>query len=406
MLPFFLLISLFQYSQAFPGHYLERAFNSVASNISAAGLENLKARGLLDLGNVIGLIPTSLDLGPVASIGRKRIPDSDHPFIAPGPNDIRGGCPGLNIMANYGYISRNGITNVAEVIYAQQEMLGLAPDLAIGIALLGVRAAVDITTLKMSIGKTDSRTDGPLTGLFGTAPGLFSPLAHNKFEIDGSLSRPDRYFEHGDSDHFDSNYWKKFRDLAFERYNGLMTREYIGEARFIQYKTCRYTNPECEWALGEQLVHTSESFLAYALVSADVHGNPSPPHVKDIETFFGIIENPDGSFSRGNGMLPPSADGYWYRRATPLTLAEQFLSLKDTFLAYPMPFGRNNGSLGHWNDNLTDLRNLEENNLLCYFLQQTRDPANSRYSKFPLVNDAFGKLLRNTLKPLFEQLSC
>ena len=40
----------------------------------------------------------------------KAIPgnDPDHQYVAPGPTDQRGVCPGLNTLANHGYISRNG----------------------------------------------------------------------------------------------------------------------------------------------------------------------------------------------------------------------------------------------------------------------------------------------------------
>ncbi|THU90500.1 Cloroperoxidase [Dendrothele bispora CBS 962.96] len=34
-------------------------------------------------------------------------PDA-HPWIAPGPNDLRGPCPGLNTLANHGFIPRDG----------------------------------------------------------------------------------------------------------------------------------------------------------------------------------------------------------------------------------------------------------------------------------------------------------
>lgn len=66
----------------------------------------------------------------------------------------------------------------------------------------------------MSIGQTDSRTDGPLSSLFGTAPGLFSPEAHNKYEIDGSLQTVDAYFGQGATDQFSSERWKKYRQVA------------------------------------------------------------------------------------------------------------------------------------------------------------------------------------------------
>ena len=35
--------------------------------------------------------------------------DDDHPYIAPGPNDIRGPCPVLNTLANHGYINRRSV---------------------------------------------------------------------------------------------------------------------------------------------------------------------------------------------------------------------------------------------------------------------------------------------------------
>lgn len=42
----------------------------------------------------------------------------DHSFIPPdfSAGDQRGPCPGLNALANHGYIGRNGVTNVGVVI--------------------------------------------------------------------------------------------------------------------------------------------------------------------------------------------------------------------------------------------------------------------------------------------------
>ena len=41
-----------------------------------------------------------------------------HAFQAPRSTDQRGPCPGLNALANHGYISRTGITSYAEVVTA------------------------------------------------------------------------------------------------------------------------------------------------------------------------------------------------------------------------------------------------------------------------------------------------
>lgn len=41
-----------------------------------------------------------------------------HAFKAPSKGDQRGPCPGLNVLANHGYIAHNGITSYAEVVTA------------------------------------------------------------------------------------------------------------------------------------------------------------------------------------------------------------------------------------------------------------------------------------------------
>lgn len=39
-----------------------------------------------------------------------------HAYVAPGPNDLRGPCPGLNAMANHGYIPHNGVATITQFI--------------------------------------------------------------------------------------------------------------------------------------------------------------------------------------------------------------------------------------------------------------------------------------------------
>lgn len=36
----------------------------------------------------------------------KLVNDKAHPYIKPGPTDLRGPCPGLNTLANHGYLPR------------------------------------------------------------------------------------------------------------------------------------------------------------------------------------------------------------------------------------------------------------------------------------------------------------
>lgn len=50
---------------------------------------------------------------------------SRHAFRAPDTGDQRGPCPGLNALANHGYISHDGVTSFAEVVLAIN--IGLFP---------------------------------------------------------------------------------------------------------------------------------------------------------------------------------------------------------------------------------------------------------------------------------------
>ncbi|KAF9005756.1 hypothetical protein BDZ89DRAFT_1145091 [Hymenopellis radicata] len=102
--------------------------------------------------------------------GTKPIPDADHPFIAPGPNDMRGPCPGLNTLANHGYISRNGITSFEEIINAAQEAYNIDRDMGVGMASLNMLARGNAFVNKISIGGVSplvpplpGQIDGPET---------------------------------------------------------------------------------------------------------------------------------------------------------------------------------------------------------------------------------------------------
>lgn len=42
----------------------------------------------------------------------------DYAFVAPGDGDQRGPCPGLNALANHGYLPHNGIATIEQFIQA------------------------------------------------------------------------------------------------------------------------------------------------------------------------------------------------------------------------------------------------------------------------------------------------
>ncbi|KAI9001431.1 Cloroperoxidase [Trametes punicea] len=90
---------------------------------------------------------------------------SDHPYRPPTPGDSRSPCPGLNALANHGYLPRNGRDlTAAQLRHAIQEVYKISPALAYILARGGVRrCGID--------GKLD----------------LHNLALHNVLEHDGSL---------------------------------------------------------------------------------------------------------------------------------------------------------------------------------------------------------------------------
>ncbi|KAJ6592660.1 Chloroperoxidase [Mycena capillaripes] len=121
--------------------------------------------------------------------GLKQIPDADHPFIAPGPNDQRG--PAVNTLANHGYIPRNGIATFEELILGQVEGFNLDFNAAAGIATFAMLTRGNPFINKVSIGGVSplipplpGKIDGPTVG--GIAK-------HGRFEGDASMTRADAF---------------------------------------------------------------------------------------------------------------------------------------------------------------------------------------------------------------------
>lgn len=108
----------------------------------------------------------------IPTVGPKQIPDADHPFIPPSKTAQRGPCPGTNLMANYGYINREGITDFDEMVYAQQEVMGWGLDLSTLLASIAVAVDGNPANGKVSIGYADARTGTiPLLGGGSKLPG-------------------------------------------------------------------------------------------------------------------------------------------------------------------------------------------------------------------------------------------
>lgn len=51
-----------------------------------------------------------------------------HAFVAPGSSDLRGPCPGLNAMANHGYIPHNGVATITQFVQGTNDVFGMVKE--------------------------------------------------------------------------------------------------------------------------------------------------------------------------------------------------------------------------------------------------------------------------------------
>ncbi|USP80352.1 uncharacterized protein yc1106_07626 [Curvularia clavata] len=133
----------------------------------------------------------------------------EHRYIAPGPNDIRGPCPGLNVLANHGYISRTGVASVLELTAASTEVFGMSTDLSAFLSVYSGIMAGDITSVSIGGKPKSGGLLGGLTsslGLLGEPQGLSA--SHNRFEADCSPTRADLY-KTGDADSLDMSQFEE-----------------------------------------------------------------------------------------------------------------------------------------------------------------------------------------------------
>jgi len=130
------------------------------------------------------------DFLPTTVAGLKKFPEAAYPYQDPQPSDQRGACPGLNTLANHGYIPRSGIVTVAQTIKASADVFNMGADLSAFLAGGSVVFAGDIPSMTYSIGGSDARTNslGPLGAALGTETGLSGHLRFKEGDASGTRS--------------------------------------------------------------------------------------------------------------------------------------------------------------------------------------------------------------------------
>ncbi|PHH86325.1 hypothetical protein CDD83_10411 [Cordyceps sp. RAO-2017] len=309
-----------------------------------------------------------------------------HRFIPPGPQDLRGPCPGLNALANHGYLPRNGVGTITQFIEAtssdrlMRPVYGMGLEFSTFLAIFG--AVFDGDLLQWSIGGPPPTDLLGLIGLLGRPQGLIG--SHNKYEGDGSPTRGDLY-QYGDNYKVQINQFEDlFRQPLGPNGYDLKTLTAFRAKRFAESV---HNNPYFfNGPVSGILVLPAAYTFMYRFM-----GNKSaeyPEGYLDGETlksFFAITGEP-GSFvyTEGHERIPDN----WYRRAIGDEYSVPFfnLDLLSAALQHPefLSVGGNTGKVDTFTGvDPSDLTNgvynaktlLEGNNALCFAFQASHNAA-------------------------------
>ncbi|KAH8806846.1 Chloroperoxidase [Flagelloscypha sp. PMI_526] len=139
-----------------------------------------------------------------AETGIKQIPDMNHPYKAPGPNDLRGPCLGLNTLANHGYLPRSGIATFEDVVNAVGEGFNMEYTLASALTAVGMLTRGNAFTNQISIGGPTDKIPPYPDNIDGNIRSL------NFLTCDVSMTRRDAAV--GDNVHLDPALFQQFLD--------------------------------------------------------------------------------------------------------------------------------------------------------------------------------------------------
>ncbi|KAK5170281.1 uncharacterized protein LTR77_004868 [Saxophila tyrrhenica] len=252
--------------------------------------------------------------------------DTAHQFVAPGANDIRGPCPGLNAAANHNFLAHDGITTFNELVDAQQNVYNVGYDLSLLLAALGLTLTDgDIVTEKLSIGCDATSRTSFNSALTGSEPGL---NGHNKFEADTSLTRNDYFLANGDNYKFNGTLFGMMDDTCGSNFD----LQGLAKYRKQRYEQSLAQNGNFFFGPLSLLLYGAASFL-YELMPNGNHGYK--PDLETISTFFGAKKNSDGTWGYTAEKIPDK----WTNRVSPYTNNDVTSQILQMYLLDPVLFG-------------------------------------------------------------------
>ncbi|GME23664.1 oxidase [Neofusicoccum parvum] len=343
----------------------------------------------------------------------------EHAFQAPGEGDQRGPCPGLNVLANHGYISRDGITSFAEVVNAINQVMGMGIELSLILGIMGTVWTGNPLSLDpgFSIGGTTSGDGsdnilGNLVGLLGDPRGLQG--SHNWIESDSSLTRNDIYVT-GDAWTMNMTLFEDFYNRADE--NGVLSMDELSDQAARRWEYSVAHNPNFYYGPVTGMVSRNAGYFFLGRLLAN-HTEEHPDGILTQEVFkkfFAVYEDEDGNmeYKAGHETFPDN----WYRKPIEYGLVPLNLDLISWVLKHPElgSVGGNTGTVNSFTG--LDLSNvtggvlntatlLEGNNLLCFVLEVVKTFAPNSLSPLLKTLEVPLQLLSDTITGPITDLAC
>ncbi|EME41501.1 hypothetical protein DOTSEDRAFT_135407 [Dothistroma septosporum NZE10] len=178
---------------------------------------------------------------------------------APGAGDVRAPCPGLNSLANHGFLNHNG-----KGLTIPQLILGGAQGLNMGPDFMAVIGAVGLLS-----------SPNPAAGSFD-----LDDLDEHNFPIehDASLSRLDKYF--GNNYAFNQKTWDA--TLSFFHGQTKTTTPTASKARYSNVKKSKANNPTSLYGPQQFILSSGETALYVQTMDSPVTNSAQITYVKSL----------------------------------------------------------------------------------------------------------------------------
>ena len=217
-------------------------------------------------------------------------------WVAPTATDERGECPGLNAMANHGYLPHSGIGTIKDFATACETVYGMSPDLATFLAVYG--AVVDGTLTSWSVGGT------PHLGIGG---------AHGNYESDSSALYGDLH-QYGSSQQFVPEQFNTLYSLQPDSPSANYNLDVMRNFRLTRFQQSVQNNPKFFYNVFSGTVVTQAGYIfIYRFFANKSAEYPEGTLNKNVlrnfySVWYGTEEEPEFKF--GHERIPDN----WYKR--------------------------------------------------------------------------------------------